>query len=52
MTDRHPLRASDLLGRTAPGPGGEPLGRVVDLVCEHDTEGAPVVTDLRPADPA
>jgi len=44
MTDAHPRRASDLLGRTATGPDGEPLGRVVDLICEPDADGVPVVT--------
>lgn len=44
MTDERTLRASDLLGRTATGPGGEPIGRVVDLVCEPDAGGGPVVT--------
>ena len=36
-----PTRAGDLLGRRAVGPAGEPLGRVVDLVCEVDDQGRP-----------
>jgi hypothetical protein len=39
-----PLRASDLLGRTAHHADGRPLGRVVDIVTEPDERGRPRVT--------
>jgi sporulation protein YlmC with PRC-barrel domain len=34
-----PARASDLLGRRVRSATGEPLGRIVDLVCEVDHQG-------------
>jgi hypothetical protein len=45
MTTDRPLRASDILGRTATDRDGKPLGRIVDLICEpHPDDGAPTIT--------
>jgi hypothetical protein len=41
-----PLRASDLLGRTALDAAGTPIGRVVDLVCEDDGRGHQRLTSV------
>jgi sporulation protein YlmC with PRC-barrel domain len=35
------MRASDVLGRRAVDGSGRDLGRIVDIVCEIDTEGRP-----------
>jgi len=40
------MRASELLGRTAYAADGTPLGRVIDLLTQPDTDGQPRITHV------